>query len=434
MRDGPSEDRRCRHGTKRVVIRPWRLTRSSSSEEGSRPGGSSPSTARRRRGRGHDPLCRARPPYNRPPLTKGFLRTEQDRDSTLVRPLAEYEDDVVELRLGTTVDGDPPRGRTRSSSRAASASRTAKLVLATGARPRVLPIPGADLVGVHTYRTLADAEAVSAAAEEARSAIVIGASFIGAETAASLRSRGLDVTLVEMGDTLMPQLRCADLSAELVDLYRAEGVDVLLETQVEELTGNGRLLTGARTKDGETIEGYLAIVGVGVVPNVELAEEAGADVDDGIVVDERFRTSLRDVYAIGDVARYPDPTDRAAPPDRALVERRRPGRAPRPPAGGLSGELRRAPRLLHAAVRGASCRCSATSSRRRSASSAGRSPRAALIGFHLADDGRLVGAVIHGQAADVAVELEELLRGASVVDDPVRLLDGNLRPADAVVA
>ncbi|HEX6725132.1 MAG TPA: FAD-dependent oxidoreductase, partial [Gaiella sp.] len=168
------------------------------------------------------------PPYNRPPLTKGFLRKEQDRDSVFVRPSAEYEDDVVELRLGTTVEAIHPK---EHEVELAGGERVpyGTLVVATGARPRRLPVPGADLVGVHTYRTLADAEAVSAAADEAHSAIVIGGSFVGAETAASLRARGLEVTLVEMGDTLMPQLRCPDLSAELVELYRAEGVDVRLE-------------------------------------------------------------------------------------------------------------------------------------------------------------------------------------------------------------
>jgi 3-phenylpropionate/trans-cinnamate dioxygenase ferredoxin reductase component len=307
------------------------------------------------------------------------------------------------------------------------------LVLATGARPRALPIPGADLVGVHTYRTLADAEAVSAAAEEAHSAIVIGGSFIGSETAASLRSRGLAVTQVEMGPTLMPQLRCPDLSAELVELYRAEGVDVRLDTQVEELTGNGRLLTGARIDDGETVEGYLAIVGVGVEPNVELAQEAGADVDDGIVVDEHFRTSLRDVYAIGDVARYPDPT---------------------------SGRRRRIEHWTNADAQGAHLGRQLAGSRarydtlpvfftqlfERKLQVLGDVEQAAecvlrgslaegrLIGFHLDEKRRLVGAVVHGESADVAVELEDLIRRAVVVDDPARLLDENLRPAQAVVA
>jgi 3-phenylpropionate/trans-cinnamate dioxygenase ferredoxin reductase subunit len=372
------------------------------------------------------------PPYNRPPLTKGFLRKEQDRDSVFVRPPAEYEDDVVELRLGTTVEAIHPAEHEVELVGGERVPYTT-LVVATGARPRPLPIPGADLVGVHTYRTLADAESVSAAADEAHAAIVIGGSFVGAETAASLRSRGLHVTLVEMGDTLMPQLRCPDLSAELLDVYRDEGVDVRLETQVEELTGNGRLLTGARMTDGETIEGYLAIVGVGVVPNVELAEQAGADVDDGIVVDERFRTSLPDVFAIGDVARYPDPTSgrdrRIEHWSNADAQGTHFGRQ-------LAGS--RAPydtlpvfftQLFGRKLQVLGDVEEATECILRGSLAEGR-----LIGFHLADDRRLVGAVIHGQAGDVAVELEDLLRRGVVVDDPVRLLDGNLRPADAVVA
>ena len=370
------------------------------------------------------------PPYNRPPLTKGYLRGEQDRDSTLVQPLEAYEDAVVELRLGETVEAIDAQAHEVE---LAGGERLGygTLVVATGARPRLLPIPGADLVGVHTYRTLADAETVSRAAEEAHSAIVIGGSFIGSETAASLRMRGLDVTLVEAGEMLMPQLRAPDLSAELVELYRGEGVDVLLGAQVEELTGNGRLLTGARTSDGRTLEGYLAIVGIGVVPNDELAERAGAEVDDGIVVDERFRTSLPDVYAIGDVARYPDRT---------------------------SGRLRRIEHWSNADAQGAHLGRQLAGARAaydvvpvfftqlfgrklqvlgdvepavecvvRGSLADGR-----LIGFHLDEDRRLVGAVIHGQAADVGAELEGLLRERPLVEDPARLVDDSLRPAEAV--
>ena len=370
------------------------------------------------------------PPYNRPPLTKGFLRGEMDRDGPLVRPAEEYEDDVVELRLGATAERiDPDAHEVELSGGERVPYGT--LVVATGARPRQLPLPGADLVGVHTYRTLRDAEAVIQAAEDAHAAIVIGGSFIGAETAASLRTRGLEVTLVEMGETLMPQLRCPDLSAELVELYRSEGVEVLLETQLEELTGNGRLLTGARTADGRTLEGFLAIVGVGVVPNVELAQDAGADVEDGIVVDERFRTSLADVYAIGDVARYPDPT---------------------------SGRMRRIEHWSNADAQGkhlgrqlAGARVAydelpvfftqlfdrklqvlgdvelAVDSVLRGSLADGR-----LVGFHLTEDSRLVGAVVHGESADVVAELGALIREKPVVDDPTRLSDESLRPADAV--
>ena len=372
------------------------------------------------------------PPYHRPPLTKGFLRKEQDRDSTLLQPLPDWEEAVVEVRLETPVEAIHAE---EHEVELAGGERIeyGSLVVATGARPRELQIPGADLVGVHTYRTLADAEAVSAAAEEAHSAIVIGGSFIGSETAASLRSRGLAVTQVEMGPTLMPQLRCPDLSAELVELYREEGVHVLLETQIEELTGNGRLLTGARTEDGRTVEGYLAIVGVGVVPNVELAEAAGANVDDGIVVDERFRTSLPDVYAIGDVARYPDPTTGRlrriehwsnADAQGAHLGRQLAGsKAPYDVMPVFFTQLfGRKLQVLGDVEQAADCIL-------RGSLAEGR-----LIGFHLTEDGKLVGAVIHGQAADVATELEELIREQPVVDDPTRLLDGNLRPAEAVVA
>ena len=370
------------------------------------------------------------PPYHRPPLTKGFLRGEMDRDGPLVRPAAESEDEVIELRLGTTVErihADEHEVELAGGERVPYGT----LVLATGARPRPLPLPGADLVGVHLYRTLADAESVSRAAEEAHSAIVIGGSFIGAETAASLRLRGLDVTIVEMGETLMPQLRCPDLSAELVELYRAEGVEILLETQLEELTGNGRLLTGARTTDGRQLEGFLAIVGVGVVPNVELAEAAGADVDNGVVVDESFRTSLADVYAIGDVARYPDQTTgrprRIEHWSNADAQGRHLGRQ-------LAGSRERYDvlpvfftqlfdrklQVLGDVEPAAECIL-------RGSLADGR-----LVGFHLDEKQRLVGAVVHGQPADVVAELEAVIRERPVVDDLTRLADDSLRPADAV--
>ena len=370
------------------------------------------------------------PPYNRPPLTKGFLRGEMDRDGPLVRPPEEYEDDVVELRLDATaerIDPDAHEVELAGGERVPYGT----LVVATGARPRQLPLPGADLVGVHTYRTLRDAEAVIQAAEDAHAAIVIGGSFIGAETAASLRTRGLEVTIVEMGETLMPQLRCPDLSAELVELYRSEGVEVLLETQLEELTGNGRLLTGARTADGRTLEGFLAIVGVGVVPNVELAQDAGADVEDGIVVDERFRTSLADVYAIGDVARYPDPTSgrmrRIEHWSNADAQGKHLGRQ----LAGATEAYDQLPvfftQLFDRKLQVLGDVELAVDCVLRGSLADGR-----LVGFHLTEDSRLVGAVVHGESADVVAELGALIRDKPVVDDPTRLADESLRPADAV--
>jgi 3-phenylpropionate/trans-cinnamate dioxygenase ferredoxin reductase subunit len=231
----------------------------------------------------------------------------------------------------------------------------------------------------------------------------------------------------------MPQLRAPALSAELVELYRAEGVDVLLETEVEELTGNGRLRTGARTTDGRMLEGYLALIGVGVVPNVELAEAAGATVDNGVVVDERFLTSLPDVYAIGDVARFPDPVSghlrRIVHWSNANAQGAHLGRqlagATEPydeVAVFFTQLFDRKLQVLGEVELAAECVL-------RGSLAEGR-----LIGFHLGEDGHLVGAVVHGHAADVAAELADLLREQPVVDDPAKLTDDNLRPAEAVAA
>jgi 3-phenylpropionate/trans-cinnamate dioxygenase ferredoxin reductase subunit len=372
------------------------------------------------------------PPYHRPPLTKGFLRGEVERDGTYVRPAEEYEDEVVELRLGVRAERIDPEKHVVVLE-GGDEVPYATLVLATGARPRPLPLPGADLVGVHTYRFLSDAATVRTAAEEAHAAIVVGGSFIGAESAASLRLRGLDVTLVEMGPRLMPQLGSAVLSDELADLYREQGVEVLLETELAELTGNGKLLTGARTKDGTTVEGYLAIVGIGVVPNVELAEDAGAEIDNGVVVDERFRTSLADVYAIGDVARYPDSTSgRLRRIEHWSSANAQGGHLGRQLAGSRAAydEL---PvfftQLFDKKFQVLGDPESATESVVRGSLADGR-----FVGFQLTGEGQLVGAVVHGEPADVVEELKTVIRERPVIDDPVRLADENVRPAEAVGA
>jgi len=370
------------------------------------------------------------PPYNRPPLTKGLLRGEQERESTYVMEQEEWDDAVVELRLGTTVEALHPDEH-EIELEGGERLGYGTLVVATGARPRVLSTPGADLVGVHTYRTLEDAETVSRAAEEAHSALVIGGSFIGAEVAASLRMKGLDVTLVELGPLLMPQLACPELSAELAELYREQGVEVLLEAELEELTGNGKLLTGGRLGDGRTIEAYLAVVGVGVEPNVELAEAAGATVDNGIVVDEQFRSSLDDVYAVGDVARYPDTTS-------GRLRRIEHWSAASAQGGHLGRQLAGArqpydelpaffTQLFDTKLQVLGDVEAAAECVLRGSLAEGR-----LIGFHLTDKGQLVGAIVHGQSADLVAELGDLIRQKPTVEDPTRLLDDNLRPAEAV--
>jgi 3-phenylpropionate/trans-cinnamate dioxygenase ferredoxin reductase subunit len=231
----------------------------------------------------------------------------------------------------------------------------------------------------------------------------------------------------------MPQLGSAALSDELADLYREQGVEVLLETELAELTGNGKLLTGARTKDGTTVEGYLAIVGIGVVPNVELAEDAGAEIDNGVVVDERFRTSLADVYAIGDVARYPDSTSgRLRRIEHWSSANAQGGHLGRQLAGSRAAydEL---PvfftQLFDKKFQVLGDPESATESVVRGSLADGR-----IVGFQLTGEGQLVGAVVHGEPADVVEELKTVIRERPVIDDPVRLADENVRPAEAVGA
>lgn len=368
------------------------------------------------------------PPYNRPPLSKGFLRGEMEADGVLAFPRDYYEERVVDLRLGCTVAGVDLEGGTVTLEDGETVGFT-KLVIAAGARPRRLDVPGADLPDVHTYRTLADAAAVRDAADGARKALVVGGSFIGAEVAASLRARGLEVTLVELGDRLMPALGSAGLSDELLELYRSHGVEVLLGESITELTANGRSLTGALTDSGRRLEAFLVVVGVGVVPNVEVLEGSGIEIDDGIVVDGRFRTSAPGVYAVGDVARYPDPISgrlrrvehwSGADAQGAHLGRVLAGaRAPYAEVPAFFTQLFGVKLQVLGDVEGADDFV------QRGSIAEGR-----LLGFYLRE-GHLVGAVLSGQNADVAEELRSLLSETQGEPDRVLLANEAVRPAAA---
>jgi NADPH-dependent 2,4-dienoyl-CoA reductase/sulfur reductase-like enzyme len=182
----------------------------------------------------------------------------------------------------------------------------ARLVVATGATPRTLGAPGEDLDGVFRLRTLSDSAAIREAARSARRAVVVGASFIGSEVAASLRTLGLDVTLVHRGDGIFDILGARELSEHLNDLYRSRGVELVFEDEVAEFVGNGSL-ERVRTKAGRALEADMAVEGVGVSLNLGLLDGSGVEIGDGVIVSERYETSLPDVFAVGDVANYPDP-------------------------------------------------------------------------------------------------------------------------------
>jgi 3-phenylpropionate/trans-cinnamate dioxygenase ferredoxin reductase component len=246
-------------------------------------------------------------PYNRPPLSKGFLRGELESGDTLVQPEADYAAAGVDLRLGCEVAGIDTAAKTVALAGGGSLPYD-RLVLASGSLPRALGIPGEQLAGVHTYRTLADASAVRDAAATAPAALVIGGGFIGMETTASLRRRGLAVTQIDIDDHLYASLQAPPLSQSLERLYRDKGVDVLLGDQVEEFHGSAGKLTGARTRSGREIAAELAIVGVGVQPSTGYLAGSGVALEQGtVIVDERFATNVPGIWAVGDIARFHDP-------------------------------------------------------------------------------------------------------------------------------
>lgn len=242
-------------------------------------------------------------PYHRPALSKRFLRGETD-ETPFVGGEDFYREHDVEVRLSTRVERIDTAARTLVAG--GDELGYAKLLLATGSTPRRLDVPGADLPGVHVLRTVHDSAAIRAAAGEARHAVVVGGGFIGMEVAASLRFLGVDVTLVHLGNGLFDQLGSERLSAGLADLYREHDVELLLGEEVAAFTGDGAV-TGAETRSGRRIEADLAVVGIGVVPNIGFLETSGLELGNGVLVDERLATSAEGVWAAGDIARFRDP-------------------------------------------------------------------------------------------------------------------------------
>jgi len=239
-------------------------------------------------------------PYERPPLTKDYLRAESPRETAYVHSEGFYREHDIELLTGTPVTAlDPARSRIAlADGRELGYDR---LLLTTGAEPRRLPIPGGDLDGVHYLRTLADCDALRERLDDGGRAAVIGSGWIGAEFAASARQRGADVTLIDPASVPLERVLGPEVGAIYPDVHRDHGVELLLGTGVEGFEGDGSV-RGVKTGDGRTIECDFAVVGIGVVPRVGLAEGAGVKTDNGIVVDQALETSTPGVYAAGDVA------------------------------------------------------------------------------------------------------------------------------------
>ncbi len=289
-------------------------------------------------------------PYHRPPLSKRYLRGEVDRDGTLVEPQEFYDENGVELLLGTEVAAVDPRE---------SAVGTAdglygygKLLLATGAQPRTLDVPGAGLPGVFSLRSVEDSTAIREAAGQARDAVVVGSGFIGMEVAASLTELGLDVSLVSRGVELFASLRSPEISDHLVALYRRRGVDVIRGDEVRAFHGGERLDTvelrsgrQARRRPGGRRRRRAA---GGLVPRRERDLDRRRDPGGREVRDQRPRRLRR--RRRGALLR---PGLRPLAPDRALVERELPGRRGRQGPRRGRRRLRRGLDVLHRVVRAA---------------------------------------------------------------------------------
>lgn len=242
------------------------------------------------------------PPYQRPPLSKKHLAGEIDDDALHLRPAAFYEQNRIDCRFGVAVEAiDRAAHRLRLSDGAELAY--AKLVICTGTRPRALPLPGAELEGVVTLRTIADVEAMRARLAAPGRVAIVGGGYIGLEVAAVARAMGHEVTVVESRDRVMQRVVSPDVSAFFDALHRGNGVDIRLNTGVAGFAGEGHV-RAVRLADGEELACDLALVAVGAVPNDELARDAGLDVDDGILVDATGQTSDADIFAAGDCTRF----------------------------------------------------------------------------------------------------------------------------------
>jgi 3-phenylpropionate/trans-cinnamate dioxygenase ferredoxin reductase component len=247
------------------------------------------------------------PPYERPPLSKDYLRGETALSDALLLPPAWYDENDVELRLGVRAERIDPAGRTVE---LAGGERIPydKVLIATGGRNREFPIPGHDLRGVLQLRTVEDSDRIREEAGRAGRVAVVGAGFIGLEVAASLRAGGPEVEIVEVGDVPLAAVLGPELGRVYEGIHRDHGVRFHFNERVERFEGGGDGRVGALVTDrGTRVECDLAVVGVGIRPNVEIAEAAGIQVDNGILVDEAGRTSAEDVFAAGDVANHRHP-------------------------------------------------------------------------------------------------------------------------------
>ncbi|MCB1328252.1 MAG: FAD-dependent oxidoreductase [Maritimibacter sp.] len=243
------------------------------------------------------------PPYQRPPLSKAYLLGEMGLDRLFLRPEAWYADNDVTLRLGAPVERIDREAKTVAVGRDEIAYDM--LALTTGAVPNRLPNAiGGDLDGVYSVRSLADVDAMASEFRKGARVLIVGGGYIGLEAAAVAAKKGLKVTLVEMADRILQRVAAPQTSDYFRALHKAHGVDIREGVGLARLTGEARV-SGAELGDGSELDVDFVIVGVGIRPDVAVAEQAGLTIDNGIAVDAEGRTSDPGVWAAGDCASFP---------------------------------------------------------------------------------------------------------------------------------
>lgn len=243
-------------------------------------------------------------PYHRPPLSKALLNGEKTADQLEIFKSSVYEKANVEMKLGTQVESIDRNSKQIRLDDGEVISYD-KLALCTGARVRKLDIPGAHLDGVFYLRTLSDAEAIQKAVKPGAKAVIVGGGYIGLETAASLRKLGMEVTVLEMMNRVLERVTAAELSSYYTKLHESHGVNIITNAQALALHGEGNVQQ-VMCNDDLMLDADMVIIGIGVIPNTELAEVAGLEVANGIVVNELACTTDPDIVAAGDCTFHPN--------------------------------------------------------------------------------------------------------------------------------
>src|SRR5499433_2437798 len=243
-------------------------------------------------------------PYERPPLSKSFLAGKDSEDAIKINPEEFYHQHRIELRLECEISSVDVKGK-RLILKNGDEFGFQKLIIATGARPRTLNIPGSKLQNLFYLRTMSDSKIIRSAAEKAKHAVVIGGGFIGMEVASVLAQKRIEIAMVLSDDRVFQRLFSPEMSKFFETYYAARGVRLIKSMAVTEFRGDGAV-NSAVLRDGQTLQCDLVVAGIGVQPAIEVVANSGLDLGDGILVNEYLQTSHPDVFAAGDVANYQD--------------------------------------------------------------------------------------------------------------------------------